>query len=142
MLRVWRRLTLVIAGAPTAGIRNQAARRLMEWGFDNFTSRKLLDPGTPIGEAAVQSGAAVSVPLRTQAAVFANLPRAGGEGVELSVRYRGPVEAPIAKGDRVATLRIAIPGQEPHEVALVAAESVPKANAWQRLRNGVVGLFR
>jgi D-alanyl-D-alanine carboxypeptidase (penicillin-binding protein 5/6) len=94
-----------------------------------------------MGEAAVQSGAALSVPLRTQAAVFTNLPRAGADGVELTVRYRGPVEAPIAEGDRVATLSIAIAGQEPHEVALVAADSVPKANAWQRLRNGVVGLF-
>jgi D-alanyl-D-alanine carboxypeptidase (penicillin-binding protein 5/6) len=136
-----RRLTLVIAGAPSAGIRNQAARKLMEWGFENFTSRKLLDPGAAIGEAAVQSGAALSVPLRTQAAVFANVPRTGADGVELTVRYRGPVEAPIAEGDRVATLRIAIPGQEPHEVALVAADDVPRANAWQRLRNGVVGLF-
>ena len=48
----------------------------------------------------------------------------------------------LGLGDRVATLRIAIPGQEPHEVALVAAADVPRANAWQRLRNGVVGLFR
>ena len=74
--------------------------------------------------------------------MFANVPRAGTDGVELTVRYRGPVEAPITEGDRVATLRIAIPGQEPHEVALVAAGDVPRANAWQRLRNGVVGLFR
>src|SRR5690606_2605469 len=85
-----RRLTLVIAGAPTAGIRNQAARKLMEWGFENFTSRRLLDSDTPIGEAAVQSGAALSVPLRTQSAVFANLPRGGNEKVELTIRYSGP----------------------------------------------------
>jgi D-alanyl-D-alanine carboxypeptidase (penicillin-binding protein 5/6) len=137
-----RRLTLVIAGAPTAGLRNNAARRLMEWGFDNFTSRKLIEAATPIGTAQVQSGAALSVPLRTQGAVFANLPRGGADKAELSVRYRGPIEAPIAEGDRVATLRIAIPGQVPHEVALVAAADVPRANAWQRLRNGVAGLFR
>ncbi len=136
-----RRLTLVIAGAPTAGIRNQAARKLMEWGFENFTSRRLLDADTPIGEAAVQSGAALSVPLRTQSAVFANLPRGAGEEVELTIRYSGPVEAPIAEGDRIATLRVAIPGQEPHDVSLVAAANVPRANAWQRLRNGIAGLF-
>jgi D-alanyl-D-alanine carboxypeptidase (penicillin-binding protein 5/6) len=136
-----RRLTLVIAGAPTAGIRNQAARKLMEWGFENFTSRRLLDSNTPIGEAAVQSGAALSVPLRTQSAVFANLPRGGNEKVELTIRYSGPVEAPIAEGDRIATLRVAIPGQEPHDVSLVAAANIPRANAWQRLRNGIAGLF-
>jgi D-alanyl-D-alanine carboxypeptidase (penicillin-binding protein 5/6) len=39
-------------------------------------------------------------------------------------------------------LRIAIPGQEPHDVPLIAGADVGKANAWQRLRNGVAGLFR
>mgnify|MGYP006217017565 CR=1 FL=1 len=57
------------------------------------------------------------------------------------MRYRGPVEAPVAEGDRIASLRIAIPGQEPHDVPLVAAAEVPQANALQRLRNGLVGLF-
>ena len=136
-----RRLTLVIAGAPTGGIRNKAARELMEWGFDNFTSRRLLEPGTALGEAEVQAGAALTVPLRTEAGVFANLPRGAEGAAEFSVRYRGPVEAPIAEGDRIASLRIAIPGQEPHDVPLVAAADVPRANAWQRLRNGIAGLF-
>jgi len=137
-----RRLTLVIGGAPTASIRNNAARKLMEWGFDNFTSRRLLDPDTAIGEADVQNGAALSVALRTEGAVFANLPRDDTEGAQFAVRYRGPVEAPIAEGDRIASLRITIPGQEPHDVPLVAATSVPRANGWQRLRNGLAGLFR
>ena len=136
-----RRLTLVIGGAPTAGIRNNAARKLMEWGFDNFTSRRLLDPGSVIGEAEVQAGAALTVALRTQGAVFANLPRGGSDGVQFAVRYRGPIEAPITEGRHIASLRITIPGQEPHDVPLVAAEDVPRANGWQRLRNGIAGLF-
>lgn len=136
-----RRLTLVIAGAPTGRIRNAAARRLMEWGFDNFSSSRLLPANIAIGEAQVQDGAALSVPLRTESAVFANLPRGHAGGARLSVRYRGPVEAPIAAGDRIASLRIAIDGQEPHEVPLVAAADVPRASGWQRLRNGLFGLF-
>jgi D-alanyl-D-alanine carboxypeptidase (penicillin-binding protein 5/6) len=136
-----RRLTLVLAGAPTGAIRNRAARALMEWGFDNFSSRRLLGPGAAIGEARVQDGAALRVPLRTLGAVFANLPRGGDGGARLTVRYRGPVEAPIAEGGRIASLRISIAGQEPHDVPLVAAADVPRANAWQRLRNGIAGLF-
>ena len=136
-----RRLTLVIAGAPTAAIRNRAARNLMDWGFDNFSSRRLIEPGKSVGEALVQDGAALSVPLRTDQAVFANMPRDDDSGARLTVRYRGPVEAPIAEGDRIALLRIAIPGQQPHDVPLVAAADVPRANAWQRLRNGLAGLF-
>ncbi len=59
-----RRLTLVIAGAPTATIRNRAARKLMEWGFDNFSSRRLLYADTRVGFAEVQGGDALSVPIK------------------------------------------------------------------------------
>ena len=137
-----RRLAMVIAGAPSPAIRNKSSRRLIEWGFEHFSSRKLLPMGTAVGEAMVQNGAATSVPLFTQAPVFANLPVGQDASAKLSLRYRGPIEAPIRQGDEVATLHIAIAGQEPHDVPLVAGAAVGKANAWQRLRNGVTGLFR
>jgi D-alanyl-D-alanine carboxypeptidase (penicillin-binding protein 5/6) len=136
-----RRLAMVIAGAPSPAIRNKSARQLMEWGFDNFASHQLLPMGTKVGSALVQDGSAMSVPLLTEGAVFANLPLRKGEAAKMSLRYRGPVEAPIREGEEIAVLRIAIPGQEPHDVALVAGASVTRANAWQRLRNGIVGLF-
>lgn len=140
--REGRRLAVVIAGAPTVAIRNRASRQLLEWGFDNFASRRLLPAGIEVGEAMVQDGSQISVPLRTESEVFANLPRGRDDGADLSVLYRGPIEAPIKAGDRVATLRVAIAGQEPHDVPLLAGEDVAKANAWQRLRNGIAGLFR
>ncbi|MGX7895275.1 serine hydrolase [Tsuneonella sp. HG222] len=137
-----RRLTLVIAGAPTAGIRDRAARDLMSWGFDNFSSRRLLFADTTVATVDVQGGAALTVPVKTDRPVFVNLSRGRDAGIDLSLRYRGPVEAPLKAGDVVATLRVAVPGKEPHDVPLVAAASVEKANGAQRLRNGVVGFFR
>jgi D-alanyl-D-alanine carboxypeptidase (penicillin-binding protein 5/6) len=137
-----RRLAMVIAGAPSPAIRNKSSRQLIEWGFDNFASRELLPMGTKVGEAMVQNGSATSVPLLTEAPVFANLPVGQDTNARLSLRYRGPIEAPVRQGEEVATLRIAIAGQEPHDMPLIAAADVRKANAWQRLRNGVAGLFR
>jgi D-alanyl-D-alanine carboxypeptidase (penicillin-binding protein 5/6) len=137
-----RRLAMVIAGAPSPAIRNKSSRQLIEWGFEHFSSRELLPMGTPVGGAMVQNGSATSVPLFTEAPVFANLPTGQDAEASLSLRYRGPIEAPIRQGDEVATLRIAIAGQEPHDVPLMAGADVGRANAWQRLRNGIAGLFR
>jgi D-alanyl-D-alanine carboxypeptidase (penicillin-binding protein 5/6) len=137
-----RRLAMVIAGAPSPAIRNKSSRQLIEWGFEHFSSRELLPMGIEVGEAMVQDGSSTSVPLFTEAPVFANLPVGQNAAARLSLRYRGPVEAPVHRGDEVATLRIAIAGQEPHDVPLVAGADISEANAWQRLRNGVVGLFR
>lgn len=136
-----RRLIMVLAGSPTARMRDQSARALLTWGFDAFQPRVILQADMPVGTAQVQSGAQTSIALRTESEVLASLPGGNSDQLKLSVRYRGPIEAPIAKGQKVAVLRVEIPGQLPHDVPLIANEAVPRANLWQRFRNGVTGLF-
>ena len=136
-----RRLVIVIAGAPTAASRNTTARELMRWGFDAFETRVILPGEIPVGEARVQNGARDSVRLQTAEEVLASVPPGGTGAASLTVRYRGPIEAPIAKGEQVAFLRVAMAGQTPHDVPLVAAHAVPQANAFQRFVNGLTGLL-
>jgi serine-type D-Ala-D-Ala carboxypeptidase (penicillin-binding protein 5/6) len=136
-----RRLVMVIAAAPTAPIRNSTARDLLRWGFDAFQSRVILPAELSVGHARVQNGSADEVSLRTERAVLASIPAERAGDVRLSIRYRGPVEAPIAKGQQVAFLRVEVPGQQPHDVPLVAGEPVERANLLERLRNGLLGLL-
>lgn len=136
-----RRLVMVVAAAPTASIRNSTARDLLRWGFDAFESRQILPGKLAVGHARVQNGAAGAVALQTARPVFASVPQARAAGVKLSIRYRGPIDAPIREGQQVAFLRVAVPGQQPHDVPLVAAEPVARANVLERLRNGFTGLF-
>jgi D-alanyl-D-alanine carboxypeptidase (penicillin-binding protein 5/6) len=135
-----RRLVMVIAAAPTASIRNSTARDLLRWGFDAFESQTILPANLPVGEVRVQNGAAGTVTLQTERAVLASVPQHRTGDVRLSIRYRGPVEAPIADGQQVAFLHVEVPGQLPHDVPLVAGEPVARANPLQRLRNGLLGL--
>src|SRR5688572_20963463 len=93
-----RRLVMVIAGAPRASIRNQTARDLMRWGFDAFETRVILPAEIPVGRARVQNGAEDSVALETSGEVLASVPPGNAGAASLTVRYRGPIEAPVAKG--------------------------------------------
>ena len=136
-----RRLVMVIAGAPTPYSRNKTARDLMRWGFDAFETRVILPAEIPVGRARVQNGAEDSVPLETAGEVLASVPPGNAGAASLTVRYRGPIEAPVAKGQQVAFLHVTIPGQTPHDVPLVAAEAVPEANLLQRFVNGLLGLL-
>ena len=140
-VRGGRRLVMVIAGAPTASVRNDTARDLVRWGFEAFESRMILPGDLPVGHVRVQNGATGEVGLRTERPVLASVPPERIGEVKLSIRYRGPVEAPIAKGQKVAFLRVEVPGQQPHDVPLVAANPVAQANLLERLRNGLFGLF-
>lgn len=136
-----RRLVMVIAGAPTASIRNTTARKLLTWGFDAFESRPVLPAHTPVGQARVQNGNKRHVSLRTDGEVLASMARGTNAKVKLSVRYRGPIEAPIAEGQPIAFLHVTVDGEAPHDVPLLAAESVSRANPVMRLWNGVLGLL-
>lgn len=138
--REGRRLMMVLAGSPNGRLRDETARELLEWGFDDFERHLLLPAETRVGEALVQDGAQASVPLTTAQDVFATLPRGEAAGeYAMEVVYRGPVTAPIAKGDEIARLRVTMGDRPPLEMPLVAAETVGQANAWQRIVNALRG---
>ncbi len=135
-----RRLVMVIAGADRSRDRAKAAQALMDWGFAAFASKPLFKPGQSIGEAKVQGGAARHVSLVTPTGFAASVPKDADGPASLKIVYDGPLEAPIAKGSMVASLEIRIGNGEPHRVPLIAGEEVGKANLFERLRNGLMGL--
>ncbi len=58
----------------------------------------------------------------------------------LRIVYRGPLVAPIASGQPVAELEVAVPGFAPSRVVLAAAQAVGEAGPLDRLWNGLMGL--
>ncbi len=135
------RLVLVIAGSPRGAVRAKAARRYMEWGFSTFERRRLFRAGEVIAEARVQDGSARGVPLVATRNVHINLPRGSSGKVNATLRYDGPLRAPLAAGQEVATLEITAPGTPPARIALVTASAVKQAGFLARIVNGVAGWF-
>lgn len=138
--REGRRLILVLAGSPTARERDQTARELIEWGFDAFAPARLLAGGQLVANAEIQLGAADSVPLVPVGDVVANLPAGPPAALRAHVTYRGPISAPVTAGDELATLHVAIDGQPPFEVPLMAGESVGEAGLFRRIAAGMRSL--
>ncbi|MEM1052495.1 MAG: D-alanyl-D-alanine carboxypeptidase family protein, partial [Pseudomonadota bacterium] len=135
------RLVVVIAGASRQSTRAEAARGLIEWGFDAFERVQVAQSGQVIGKARVQSGNARDVELTTSRPVFVNVPGGRQGEMQLSISYDGPLRAPITQGTQVATLLVEIPGEAPARVPLVADGSVDKAGIFDRIWNGLIGWF-
>jgi serine-type D-Ala-D-Ala carboxypeptidase (penicillin-binding protein 5/6) len=133
-----RRLAMVIAGARNGPERAAAAKALMEWGFSAWNVRPLFGAGAKVGEALVQDGTARQVALVSPRSIHAALPFSGGGVTALRIVYKGPLVAPIKKGDKVAELEIQTSAGEPGRVPLFAADSVGRAGMWDRLVNGLV----
>lgn len=136
-----RRLVMVIGGAKSAFQRNRASRALLEWGFSAWHARQLFSSHRIIGMAQVQGGDARRVRLVAKAPVFATMPVGEDRRVGLEVHYTGPVKAPIAKGQRIGTLKISVEGMPAGRVPLYAADAVGKASPMDRLLNGFMNLF-
>ena len=136
-----RRLMMVLAGSPTGPIRDRAARELLGWGFDAFDQRLILPAHAPVASVEVQGGSATSVAVRLPDDLRVSEPAGATVPMTSELRYRGPVQAPIVEGARIATLRLRFGDQPPFDVPLEAAESVPSANPFQRIARGLTALF-
>lgn len=139
--RAGQRLVLVLGGARRYDTRIEASRDLIEWGFGAFDRQRLYGAGEIVGKARVQAGNRRSIDLQTDSAVSINVPRQGTGELRASIQYDGPLIAPLAQGEEVATLVIEVPGMGPARVPLYATQSVEDSGFMDRIFNGFAGWF-
>lgn len=128
-----RRLIVVVNGLSTPEERRDEARRLLEWGFKNFTEFRLFDPGEVVGQARVYGGTRFYVPLMGSDGVHVLLPRGpANQRLRAELVYSSPLKPPIRKGDVVARLRVTNASNTVNEVPLYASEDVAQGSVWRR----------
>lgn len=116
-------LICVIMGAETRDIRNEQAKKLLDWGFANFEVFSVEegepDPLTVIG------GVKDSCRLRTPA-FSCVLPKGSGEKVTKEVVLTSPQNAPIKEGDQVGKITFHLDERQIGEIPMLAGETVEK----------------
>ena len=128
-----RRLYVVLNGLENPRARAREAERLIEWGFREFAAYPLLKKGETVETAAVWLGSLDRVPLVPDRDVVLSLKRQARSGLRASVRWAGPVVAPVAKGQELATLRLEAPGIQPVEHPLYAGADVERIGFFGRI---------
>ncbi len=143
VLRNGRRLMVVVGGYDRPTDRARQSRELIEWGFAAWDERPLFRSGAVLGQAKVQGGAQRSIALVAPQDLALTVPRgwnAPAASIRTRIRYKGPLRAPVAKGDEVATLVVEAPGQPAQRIPLVAGANVAPAGLFDRLRNGLLAM--
>jgi D-alanyl-D-alanine carboxypeptidase (penicillin-binding protein 5/6) len=137
-----RRLIEVVAGLPSWNARVEESTRLIQWGFNAWQAKPLFKAGQQVGKAQVQLGSSAEVPLVAPRDLAVTIPAGlASAATTLKVRYRGPVAAPIAKGQHVADLVILTGDTPPQVVPLVAGEAVGEAGFFGRAWLGLKQLL-
>jgi serine-type D-Ala-D-Ala carboxypeptidase (penicillin-binding protein 5/6) len=79
----------------------------MEYGFRAFEEVTVAQVDRPVGEARVYGGASDIVPLVPHEPINVIVPKGQGtDHLDLRIIYKDPLAAPLAKGERVAMLRV------------------------------------
>ena len=137
-----RRLVMVVAGLGSFNQRIEESVKLMNWGFNAWTSKPLFAAGARVGAAQVQLGSEDEVGLVAPRSIAVTYP-AGAVGGEprMKIAYQGPIKAPIAKGQQVAQLVVTTPDGSVQRMPLVAAEAVAEAGFFGRMWLGLKQLI-
>jgi len=123
-------LIAVIMASPTRDIRNETAKKLLDYGFANFAHIHF--DAADCGTMYVKGGAVNEIPIRSEA-VDAVMAKSGKGDVEKQVTLADSLTAPVTAGDKVGVIRFYKNGEEIGQTDVIATENVE--------RIGYFGLF-
>jgi len=125
-LRNEQRLILVVAGLQSEAERIAEARRLLDWGFRNFTQVSVFEADEVIADASVYGGVTGRVPLKAEGAIRILVARDAKDALKARVVYQGPLMAPVEEGKQVGVLRVWDGERLIQETPLYTARSVAR----------------
>ena len=134
-----RRLLSVVLNTTSMEARASESQKLLNWGFQAFDAVRLFDDGKPMATPEVWKGTAKQVSLGVPGGLFVNVPKGEGGKLQTKIERTEPLVAPLAKGQRVGTVKVTTTAGAPvSELPLVVLEPVAQAGifgrAWDSLR--------
>ena len=135
-----RRVIFVVTGLDSEKARAEEAERIAAWAFRDFTMKEVVPQGETVASVPVWLGSKSQVALTTENGLNVLMPIGAEAGVTAEAVFTGPIQAPVAKGARLGTLEIQIPGVGPANVPLIAAEEIASAGFIGRLKGAAFRL--
>ncbi len=136
-----RRLVMVVAGLDSMSQRTSSAVDFISWGFTGFSKMPVLKAGASAGNAPVEGGAEAQVSLVAPRDLFVVVPKGAAGNQTRRMVLDKPVVAPVAKGQKLGSLIIGVPGRGETRLPLVAGVAVEEAGPVLRGWNWLKGLF-
>jgi serine-type D-Ala-D-Ala carboxypeptidase (penicillin-binding protein 5/6) len=133
-----RRLLSIVLGAASENARANESQKLLNWGYTAFDSVKLFEANQAVVSPAVWKGKSSVAKLGRPQAIVVTVPAGVAAKLKTDVSRPDPLVAPIAKGQRVGTLKVSAGDQLIAEVPLLALDAVEEAGvlgrAWDAIR--------
>src|SRR5438445_542210 len=106
-----RRLLSVLLGSTSEATRAQESQKLLNWGFQFFDSVKLYAGGDAVKSLEVWKGAESAVKAGFKGDLMITVPKGEAGKLKAELLSQQPLVAPVARGQRVGTLRVTHDGR-------------------------------
>ena len=128
-----RRLIAVGSGFNSKNARSKESTKLLTYGLTNFDLVNIANAGEPIHKIDVWLGKENTVDAYLNEDLYKTIKKAKKKLLKVVVKYDGPVEAPIKKDQKIATLRVVYDQELVGEYDLLSSKEIKKVNFFTRL---------
>ena len=128
-----RRVTAVGSGFKTKNSRSRESAKLLNWGLKKFDTIKIVKKGEIFTDLKVWLGKKSKVGVTSEEDFYITIPKRKKKTIKAILEYEGPLQTPIKKGTKVATLNVYVSDDFVKEIDIFAAEDVKKSNIFSRL---------
>jgi D-alanyl-D-alanine carboxypeptidase (penicillin-binding protein 5/6) len=128
-----RRLIAVGSGFNSKNSRSKESTKLLTYGLTNFDLVKIATAKEPFQNIDVWLGKDNFVKAYTNEDIYKTIKKAKKKLLKVTVKYDGPIEAPIKKGQKIATLKVVYNQELVGEYDLLSSKSIKRVNFISRL---------
>ncbi|MDC1163824.1 D-alanyl-D-alanine carboxypeptidase [Candidatus Pelagibacter sp.] len=128
-----RRLIAVGSGFNSKNSRSRESTKLLTFGLTNFDLVNISKAKEPFDKVEVWLGKQDNVEVYTSQDIYKTIKKAKKKLLKVSVKYDGPIEAPIKKDEKIAILKVVYDDELVGEYDLLASKEVKKVNFVSRL---------
>ena len=128
-----RRLIAVGSGFNSKNSRSRESIKLLTYGLTNYDLVQIAKANEPFYKIDVWLGKENFVQSYTKEDIYKTIKKAKKKLLKVSVNYDGPIEAPIKKDDKIATLKVVYNDELIGEYDLLSLKEVKKVNFLSRL---------
>ena len=127
------RLIAVVLGDTSEKQRADDVQALLNWGFRFYETHKLYDGGVQVAKQKVWKGTVDDVQLGLAEPMLVSMPRGKYTRLKPAMIVPKTLVAPIAKGQKIGTVKVTLDGKVVAERPLVALNAVPEGGFFKRL---------
>jgi D-alanyl-D-alanine carboxypeptidase (penicillin-binding protein 5/6) len=135
------RFVAVVMGSKGERERENIALKMLNYGFRNFNTVKVINADEKIAEMPVWKGDASELQLGTIKTASVTVPREAKGNIQINKEFPDRIYAPVEKGQKIGEVKVLLNGLEIETYPLVALNEIKKAGFFKLMYHNLLLLF-